>query len=82
LEATKSDKMKISLNWLKEYIQTDLSTDQITDYLTQTGLEVEGVTSWESVKGGLKGVVIGKVLTCEQHPNADRLKVTTVDVGS
>ena len=74
--------MKISLNWLKEYIQTDLSTDQITDYLTQTGLEVEGVTSWESVKGGLKGVVIGKVLTCEPHPNADRLKITTVDVGN
>ena len=74
--------MKISLNWLKEYIQTDLSTDQITDYLTQTGLEVEGVEKWESVRGGLKGVVIGKVLTCEQHQNADRLKVTTVDVGT
>ena len=73
--------MKISHNWLKEYINTDLSPESISDILTDTGLEVEGLEKIETIKGGLRGVVIGEVKTCEQHPNADRLKVTTVDVG-
>lgn len=73
--------MKISYNWLKEYIQTDLPPQEVSDILTDTGLEVEGLEEIETIKGGLKGVVIGQVKTCEQHPNADKLKVTTVDVG-
>ncbi len=73
--------MKISYKWLKEYINTDLAPEEISVLLTDTGLEVEGVDEIETVKGGLKGVVIGEVLTCEPHPNADRLRKTTVDVG-
>lgn len=73
--------MKISYNWLKEYINTNLPAAEISELLTNTGLEVEGLEEIETVKGGLKGVVIGEVLTCGQHPNADRLKVTTVNVG-
>lgn len=74
--------MKISLNWLKDYIAIDKSPEEISALLTQTGLEVEGVEEVESVKGGLKGLVIGEVLTCEKHPNADKLSVTTVDIGT
>ena len=74
--------MKISLNWLKEFIDLPESTDQICETLTDTGLEVEGLESYVSLKGGLEGIVIGEVLTCEKHPNADKLKVTTVDIGS
>ncbi|MBS9766373.1 MAG: phenylalanine--tRNA ligase subunit beta [Flavobacteriaceae bacterium] len=73
--------MKISYNWLKQFIKTDWDAEKTGELLTDLGLEVEGIEKFESVKGGLKGVVIGKVLTCEQHPNADRLKVTTVNVG-
>ncbi|MCK5136322.1 MAG: phenylalanine--tRNA ligase subunit beta [Bacteroidales bacterium] len=73
--------MKISYNWLKQYISTDLPPEQVGDILTNTGLEVEAVESFQSVKGGLDGVVIGEVLTCSKHPNADKLSVTTVDVG-
>ncbi len=73
--------MKISYNWLKQYISTDLPPEQVCDILTNIGLEVEGVESFQSVKGGLDGVVIGEVLTCSRHPNADKLTVTTVDVG-
>ncbi len=73
--------MKISYKWLKEYINTDLAPEEISVLLTDTGLEVEGVDEIETLKGGLKGVVIGEVLTCEPHPNADRLRKTTVDVG-
>lgn len=73
--------MKISFNWLKEYILTDLSPERIGQILTDTGLEVEGIEKIEAVKGGLEGVVIGEVLTCEKHPDADKLKVTTVNVG-
>lgn len=73
--------MKISNNWLKDYIKTDLATDKIGAFLTDIGLEVEGIEKYESVKGSLEGIVVGKVLTCEQHPNADKLKKTTVDVG-
>ena len=74
--------MKISNNWLKDYIKTDLKSDKIGEYLTDIGLEVEVIEKYESVKGSLEGIVVGKVLTCEQHPNADKLKKTTVDVGN
>jgi phenylalanyl-tRNA synthetase beta chain len=73
--------MKISYNWLKDFIHIEHTPEQIADLLTQSGLEVEGLEHHEAVKGGLKGVVLGKVLTCGPHPNADKLKVTTVDVG-
>ncbi|HFS66751.1 MAG TPA: phenylalanine--tRNA ligase subunit beta, partial [Flavobacteriia bacterium] len=73
--------MKISYEWLQEYIKVALPIDQVSELLTDLGLEVEGVEKIESVKGGLEGIVVGKVVTCEQHPNADKLKVTTVDIG-
>jgi len=73
--------MKISYNWIKQFIKTDWTTQQTSELLTDLGLEVEGITNYESVKGGLKGVVVGHVLTCVQHPNADRLKITTVNIG-
>src|SRR6478609_7910516 len=73
--------MTISYNWLKEYIDIPESPDEIGKLLTSTGLEVESVTPFETVKGGLKGLVIGEVLTCTKHPNADKLSLTTVDVG-
>ena len=74
--------MKISYNWLKQFIKIDWKSDETAALLTDLGLEVEIVEKYQSVKGGLEGVVVGHVLTCEQHPNADRLKVTTVDIGS
>ncbi|WP_338765684.1 phenylalanine--tRNA ligase subunit beta [Bernardetia sp. ABR2-2B] len=73
--------MNISLSWLKKYIQLEESAEKIAEYLTETGLEVEGIETFEQIKGGLKGFVVGEVMTCEQHPNADRLRVTTVDIG-
>jgi phenylalanyl-tRNA synthetase beta chain len=74
--------MTISYNWLKEYIDIPESPEEIGKVLTQTGLEVESVEAFETAKGGLKGIVIGEVLTCVKHPNADKLSLTTVDVGS
>ena len=74
--------MKISNNWLRDYIKTDLKTDKIGEYLTDIGLEVEGIEKFEAIRGSLAGIVVGKVLTCEQHPNVDKLKKTTVDVGN
>lgn len=74
--------MKISYNWLKDFIKTDLSAEEIGSLLTSSGLEVEGIEAFETVKGGLRGVVIAQVLTCVQHPNADKLRVTTVDIGN
>ena len=74
--------MKISNNWLKDFIKTDIKTERIGEFLTDIGLEVEGIEKFESVKGSLEGIVVGKVLTCEKHPNADKLKKTTVDVGN
>ena len=73
--------MKISYNWLKQYIDTDLSPQEVSEILTNTGLEVEGLEEVQSVKGGLEGVVIGEVLTCDLHPDADKLTVTTVNLG-
>lgn len=74
--------MKISYNWLKQFIGFSQDADKIGELLTDLGLEVEGIESYQSVKGALEGVVVGEVLTCVQHPNADRLKLTTVDVGT
>ncbi|NJX15574.1 phenylalanine--tRNA ligase subunit beta [Tamlana crocina] len=74
--------MKISYNWLKQFIKTDWTPEQTSELLTDLGLEVEGVENYQSVKGGLEGVVVGEVLTCEKHPNADKLKVTTVNIGN
>ncbi|MEQ6124158.1 phenylalanine--tRNA ligase subunit beta [Pseudotenacibaculum sp. MALMAid0570] len=73
--------MKISYNWLKQFLQVEWNAEKTGELLTDLGLEVEGIETRESIKGSLAGVVVGKVLTCEQHPNADRLKVTTVDLG-
>ena len=64
--------MKISYNWLKQFLEIDIEAVKVGNTLTNLGLEVEGIETVESVKGGLKGVVVGKVLTCEKHPNADR----------
>ena len=74
--------MKISYNWLKQFLQTDWEVNKASELLTDLGLEVEGIETVESIKGSLEGVVVGEVLTCVQHPNADRLKLTTVDLGS
>ena len=73
--------MEISFNWLKKYIDTDLSAEQIAAILTDIGLEVEDFRKIETIRGGLAGVVVGEVLTCEDHPDSDHLHVTTVDVG-
>ncbi len=73
--------MKISYNWLKDYLDFELSPEKLSELLTDSGLEVEGLEKWQSVTGGMEGIVIGKVITCEKHPNADKLSVTTVDVG-
>ena len=73
--------MRISYNWLKQFIKIDLAAEETADLLTDLGLEVEGVDKYESLKGGLQGVVVGHVLTCEKHPDADKLKITTVDLG-
>ena len=73
--------MKISLNWLKDYIPISESPEEVAQMLTQSGLEVAGMTIFEPIKGSLKGLVIGQVMTCEKHPNSDQLKVTLVDVG-
>ena len=73
--------MNISYKWLKEYVDFDLSPQQVCDALTSTGLEVDALEEVQSIRGGLKGLYVGKVLTCELHPNSDHLHVTTVDLG-
>ena len=73
--------MKISYNWLKQFIHIDWDSQNTSELLTDLGLEVEGITPFESVKGGLKGIVVGHVLSCVKHPNADKLQLTTVDIG-
>ena len=73
--------MKIANQWIKDYLEFDLNVDETSEILTNLGLEVEGVETYESVKGGFDGIVVGHVLSCKQHPNADRLKVTQVDIG-
>ena len=74
--------MKISYNWLKQFIKIDCKSEETAALLTDLGLEVEIVEKYQSVKGGLEGIVVGHVLTCVQHPDADRLKITTVDLGT
>ncbi len=74
--------MKISYNWLKDYLSIDIDPHKLSDILTGIGLEVEAVEEWESVKGSLKGIVVGEVITCSKHPDADKLSVTTVDTGA
>ncbi|MFD1294154.1 phenylalanine--tRNA ligase subunit beta [Lutibacter holmesii] len=74
--------MKISYNWLKQFLKVDWEAEKTGELLTDLGLEVEGIETVESIKGSLEGIVIGKVLTCVQHPNADRLRITTVDLGT
>ena len=74
--------MKISYNWLKQFIEIDLPIEDISNLLTNIGLEVEQVEKYESIKGGLEGILVGEIVKCEKHPNADRLKLTKVDVGS
>ena len=74
--------MKISYNWLKQYIDCDWDPVKMADELTMGGLEVEGIETFDSIEGGLEGVVVGEVKTCERHPNADKLSVCTVDVGA
>ncbi len=73
--------MKISYNWLKQFIKIDLKSEETAILLTDLGLEVEVVEKYQSVRGGLEGVIVGHVLTCEKHPDADRLRITTVDLG-
>ena len=73
--------MIISYNWLKDYLNVTMDVEKMSVILTDIGLEVGGLEAIQSIKGGLKGVVVGEVLTCEQHPDADRLSKTTVDVG-
>jgi phenylalanyl-tRNA synthetase beta chain len=73
--------MKISYNWLKQYLHINLPAEEVADLLTNCGLEVEGIEAFQSLKGGLEGLVIGEVKTCAKHPNADKLSLTTVDIG-
>lgn len=73
--------MNISYNWLKKYLDFSLTPDELAAALTSIGLETGGVEEVESIRGGLRGIVIGKVLTCEEHPNSDHLHITTVDLG-
>ena len=73
--------MNVSYKWLKEYVDFDLTPQEVADALTSCGLEVDALEEVQSIKGGLKGLYVGKVLTCEMHPNSDHLHVTTVDLG-
>ena len=73
--------MKISHNWLKEFIELSETPEIISEILTQTGLEVESLTKVESIRGGLKGLIVGEIMSCEPHPNADKLKLTKVALG-
>lgn len=74
--------MQISYNWLKQFIKLDTTPEETAQILTDLGLEVEGINAFESLKGGLKGVVVGYVQSCEPHPNADKLQITKVDLGN
>ncbi|MDA8589461.1 phenylalanine--tRNA ligase subunit beta, partial [Flavobacteriaceae bacterium] len=73
--------MNISFNWLNEFLKIDLEIEEVSEILTDIGLEVEGISDYEELKGGLKGLVVGHVIECKKHPNADRLKLTKVDIG-
>ena len=73
--------MNISYNWLKEYVDFDLTPEEVAAALTSIGLETGGVEEVQTIKGGLEGLVIGEVLTCVPHPNSDHMHVTTVNLG-
>ena len=73
--------MNISYNWLKEYVDFHLSAEEVAKALTSIGLEVDDVEEFQTIKGGLKGIVVGEVLTCEPHPNSDHMHVCSVDLG-
>ena len=73
--------MNISYKWLKEYVNTQMTPEELSAALTSVGLECGGIETVEAIRGGLKGMVVGKVLTCEPHPDSDHLHVTTVDLG-
>ena len=73
--------MKISLNWIKEILDFDLTAEETSEILTDIGLEVEKSELYENIKGGLNGIVVGEIKKCEKHPNADKLKITHVDIG-
>ena len=73
--------MKISYNWLNKYLPEIIEPQKLSEILTSIGLEVESLELYENIHGGLKGLIVGEVLTSEQHPNADKLKLTTVDIG-
>ena len=73
--------MNVSYKWLKEYVDTTLTAQEVAAALTSAGLEVDGVEEVQSIRGGLEGLVVGHVLTCEPHPNSDHMHVCTVDVG-
>ena len=74
--------MNISYNWLKDYLNLTLTHEEVSAALTSIGLETGGIEEVQTVKGGLEGLVIGKVLTCGEHPNSDHLHITTVDLGN
>ena len=74
--------MNISYNWLKEYVDFDLTPEEVSSALTSVGLEVGSVEEEQTIKGGLDGIVIGDVLTCEVHPNSDHMHVTNVNIGA
>lgn len=73
--------MKLSYKWLKNYLNLDISPEEVSEILTTIGLEVEGLETVESIKGGLEGVIVGHVITCKKHPDADKLSLTTIDIG-
>ena len=73
--------MKVSIDWLREFIDVPATAEEIADKLTLSGLEVEGIEIFDRIPGGLKGLVIGEVLSVEKHPNADRLRLTQVNIG-
>lgn len=74
--------MKISYNWLKQYLKIDQTIEELSALLTDSGLEVEGIEKWQSVNGGLEDIVIGEIKSCSKHPDADKLSITTVDIGT
>ena len=74
--------MKISYNWLQDYIKSKLTVEEAADILTRTGLEVEDIETYQSIKGGLNGLIVGEILSVEKHPDADRLKITSVNIGN
>ena len=74
--------MKLSYNWLKEYLKCDLTPQEVADAMTAIGIEVDGVEEQEQIPGGLAGVVVAEVLTCDAHPDSDHLHITTVNAGA